>query len=166
MAKIRSELMKALTSSTNTDIKKIFDEGIPYFKEFIKIFGPLRIDEENEKIINEKIEKLLQEMKWILENKMNEGFKKFNSKEFLKSFEEYLKEQYEEKHKLDIDITPKTFISNCNDFLIQPIADKSMYYGVLSLYFKFAKIVLDIAAKMKDDNYIKNKEKLENIKQK
>jgi len=165
IAKIRSELMRTLTSSANTDIKKIFDEGIPYFKEFIKIFGPLRIDEENEKFINEKIEKLIQEMKWILENKMNDGFKNFNSKKFLNSFEDYLKEQYKEKHNYDIDITQKTFINNCNDFLIQPIADKSMYYGVLSLYFKFAKIILDIAVRLKDMNYNNNKEKLQNIKQ-
>jgi len=96
---------------------------------------------------------------------MTDGFKNFNSKKFLNSFEDYLKEQYKEKHNYDIDITQKTFINNCNDFLIQPIADKSMYYGVLSLYFKFAKIILDIAAKLKDMNYNNNKEKLQNIKQ-
>ena len=153
IAKIRAELMRILTSSVNTDIKKIFDEGIPYFKEFIKNFGPLRIDEENEKIINEKIEKLTQEIKWILENKMQNGFKNFDSKVFIKSFDAYLNQKYEEKRKYDNDFNPKTFISNCNDFLIEPISDKSKNYGVLSLYIKFTKIVQDIAAKNKDLHY-------------
>jgi len=43
--------MKVLISSINTDIKTIFDENIPYFKEFIKIFDPLKIDEKKEKIV-------------------------------------------------------------------------------------------------------------------
>ena len=165
IAKIRSELMRALTSSVNTDIKKIFDEGIPYFKEFIKIFGPLRIDEENEKVINEKIEILIQDMKWILENKMQNGFKNFDSKLFIKSFDAYLNQKHEEKKKYDLDNDQKIFISNCKDFLIEPIADKSKCYGVLSLYIKFAKIVQDIAAKKKDILYNKNKEKLQSLKQ-
>ena len=51
------------------------------------------------------------------------------------------------KKKYELDIDQYTFISNCRDFLIQPIADKSIYYGVLSLYFKFTQIVQDIAIK-------------------
>ena len=66
------------------------------------------------------------------------------------------------KKKYELNIDQYTFISNCRDFLIQPIADKSIYYGVLSLYFKFTQIVQDIAIKKKDANYNKNKEKLEN----
>ena len=51
------------------------------------------------------------------------------------------------KKKYELNIDQYTFISNCRDFLIQPIADKSIYYGVLSLYFKFTQIVQDIAIK-------------------
>ena len=165
IAKIRAELMRTLTSSVNTDIKKIFDEGIPYFKEFIMNFGPLRIDEENEKIIKENIEKLIQEIKWILENKMQNSFKNFDSKVFIKSFDAYLNQKYEEKRKYENDFDQKIFISNCNDFLIEPISDKSKNYGVLSLYIRFAKIVQDIAAKNKDLHFNKNKEKLQNMMQ-
>ena len=162
ISKIRLELMRIITSSVNTDIKLIFDEGIPYFREFIKIFGPLKIDKKNEKIIEESMTKLIQEMKWILENKMQIGFNKFDPTLFVNSFEAYLIQKNEEKKNYELDIDQYTFISNCRDFLIQPIADKSIYYGVLSLYFKFTQIVQDIAIKKKDANYNKNKEKLEN----
>lgn len=37
--------------------------------------------------------------------------------------------------------------SNCNDFLIQPLTDRSNYYDVLSLFWNFTKIVEDIAKK-------------------
>jgi hypothetical protein len=57
ISKIRIELMRIITSSVNTNINAIFDEGIPYFKEFIKIFGPLKIDEKKEKTIDESMTK-------------------------------------------------------------------------------------------------------------
>ena len=101
ISKIRLELMRIITSSVNTDIKLIFDEGIPYFREFIKIFGPLKIDKKNEKIIDESMTKLIQEMKWILENKMQIGFNKFDPTLFVNSFEAYLIQKNEEKKNMN-----------------------------------------------------------------
>ena len=101
ISKIRLELMRIITSSVNTDIKLIFDEGIPYFREFIKIFGPLKIDKKNEKIIEESMTKLIQEMKWILENKMQIGFNKFDPTLFVNSFEAYLIQKNEEKKNMN-----------------------------------------------------------------
>ena len=104
-------------------------------------------------------------MKWILEKKMKIGFNNFDSNIFVKSFGAYLFQKYEEKKNYDLDMDQSIFISNCNDFLIQPIADRSIYYGVLSLFCKFTKIVQDIAIKKKDIMYNKNKEKIESMKQ-
>ena len=151
--------MRIITSSVNTNINAIFDEGIPYFKEFIKIFGPLKIDEKKEKTIDESMTKLIQEMKWILEKKMQTGFNNFDSNLFVKSFRAYLFQKYEEKKNYDLDMDQSIFISNCNDFLIQPIADRSINYGVLSLLCKFTKIVQDIAIKKKISCIIKIKKK-------
>lgn len=165
ISKINFELMRIITSSVSTDIKTIFDEGIPYFREFIKIFGPLKIDEKKEKTIDESMTKLIQEMKWILEKKMQIAFNNFDSNIYVKSFGAYLIQKFGDKKNYDLDMDQNTFISNCNDFLIQPIADRSIYYGVLSLFCKFTTIVQDIAIKKKDINYNKNKEKLENMNQ-
>ena len=165
ISKITNELIATLTSSVNTDIKAIFDEGIPYFTEFIKIFGPLTIDEESQNKVDESIAKLIQEMKWILENKMQIGFKDFDSKVFVKSFGAYLIQKYEEKKKYELNKDQSTFISNCNEYLIEPIAYMSNIYGVLSLYMKFVKLVQDIASEKKDFNYNNNKQKLQNMKQ-
>ena len=41
--------MKVILQSTNKDLIKSFDEGIPFFKEFIKACGPQQISKENEK---------------------------------------------------------------------------------------------------------------------
>ena len=109
--------------------------------------------------------KLIQEMKWILEKKMQTGFNNFDSNLFVKSFRAYLFQKYEEKKNYDLDMDQSIFISNCNDFLIQPIADRSINYGVLSLLCKFTKIVQDIAIKKKDIMYNKNKEKIESMNQ-
>ena len=67
---------------------------------------------------------------------------------------------HEEKQKYDVDMDQSTFISNCKEFLIEPIASKSIYFGVLSLYIKIIKLVQDIASSIKDTNYNNNKEKL------
>ena len=165
MAKIRTELMKVVTSSTNTDIKLIFNEGIPYFKEFIKNFGPIKINEKKQKKIDEIILELIQDIKWILENKMQVGFNKFDSKLFLNSFESYLIQKHEEKKRYDLDMEQSNFISNCKDYLITPIANKSNNFGVLSLFFKFTTIIQEIAIKKKDLNYNEKKAKLDHLNQ-
>ena len=67
--KIRQELMKTILFSTNKDIVKTFEEGIPLFKEFIQNFGPLNIEEENKEEIDKLIENIILEMKYILEKK-------------------------------------------------------------------------------------------------
>ena len=165
IAKIRCELLKAMTSSVNTDIKLIYDEGVPYFKEFIKIFGPIKIKEKIQKKIDEILLELIQDIKWILENKLLVAFNKFDSKLFIDSFESYLIQKHEEKKRYELDIDQSTFISNCKDYLITPIANKSKNFGVLSLFFKFTTIIQEIAIKKKDINYNKNREKLDNLNQ-
>ena len=163
ISKIRQELMKILISSINKDIVIIFKEGLPLFREFIRIFGPLNINEEIQELINENIEKIISEMKWILEQKMLFLFKNFNPKTFKNSFQIHLIQQFEKKSKLDINIKKNDFIDNCNDFLIEPISDKSNNYGILSLFFKFMNIIQDNVSKKKDDCYNNMKEKLNQL---
>ena len=157
--KIRQELMKAILFSTNKDIVKTFEEGIPLFKEFIQNFGPLNIEEENKVEIDKLIENIILEMKYILEKKMNINFQKFDPKVFYKLFDVKLENLYEEKKKVD-NITKSDFISNCKDFIVEPIADNAKNYGILSLFFKFTIIIKDIAVKKKSENYKKKKEDL------
>ena len=157
--KIRQELMKTILFSTNKDIVKTFEEGIPLFKEFIQNFGPLNIEEENKEEIDKLIENIILEMKYILEKKMNINFQKFDPKVFSKLFDVKLENLYEEKKKVD-NITKSDFISNCKDFIVEPIADNAKNYGILSLFFKFTIIIKDIAVKKKSENYKKKKEDL------
>ena len=157
--KIRQELMKTILFSTNKDIVKTFEEGIPLFKEFIQNFGPLNIEEENKVEIDKLIENIILEMKYILEKKMNINFQKFDPKVFYKLFDVKLENLYEEKKKVD-NITKSDFISNCKDFIVEPIADNAKNYGILSLFFKFTIIIKDIAVKKKSENYKKKKEDL------
>ena len=69
IAKIRQELMKIIFENSEKKFVNIFEKGIPLFKEFIKNFGPLKIDENNEKEIDENISKIIDIMKEILEKK-------------------------------------------------------------------------------------------------
>ena len=91
-------------------------------------------------------------------------FNKFDTKIFINSFDQKLEELYEEKKKLD-DISKKDFISNCKDFIIEPIANNYQNYGVLSLFFKFILIIQKEFAKKKADNFNIMKEKIINHNQ-
>ena len=77
ISKIRQELMMTILSSTKKEPKEAFDDGILLFKEFIKNFGPLHIDEADEKNIDMKIDNIIQIMKEVLEKKMDIAFQKF-----------------------------------------------------------------------------------------
>ncbi len=163
ISKIRTELLNKILSLNDQNINNIFKEGISLFKEFIKNFGPQRIDPKSEKQIDDiYIKRIILTMEKLLNNKMQTPLDKFDSQHFLKSFELYLSKKYEEKKKLD-DITEKNFISNCNDFLINPVSGMYKNYGVLSLYFKFTIIIQEIGIKKKEINYNKSIQKILNL---
>ena len=157
--KIRKELMQKILGLNDQVVLNIFNEGIPLFKEFIKNFGPQRIDAKIEKEIDAKYIKRIISIMTKLLNNMETGFAKFDTAHFLKSFDSYITKKYEDKKKLD-DKTESYFISDINDFIITPIGDMSKNYGVLSLYFKFTMIIQNIAIEKKEANYNKNKQKL------
>ena len=162
--KIRQQLMNAILALDDQVAINIFNVGVPLFKEFIKNFGPINIDKENEQLINHYIKEILIIMEILLFNNMEKAFNKFDTKHFLKSFDSYLSKKYEEKKGLD-DKTESNFISDCNDFLITPVGDMNKNYGVLSLFFKFSIIIQNIAVNRREINYNKNKEKiLKNVK--
>ena len=165
ISKIRQELMKTTLGHPDKKAVNIFEKGIPLFREFIKNFGPRKIDEINEKVIEINISKIIDIMKEIFEKKMKIAFNKFDTKSFLNSFDLKLEELYEEKKKLD-DIPKKNFINHCKDFIIEPIADNFLNYGVLSLFFKITLIIQKICAKKKADNFNLMKEKIINHNQK
>ena len=160
ISKIRQELMMKILSSTNKKIIDTFEEGIPLFKEFIKNFGPLYIDEDDEKYIDMKIDNIITIMKKILEKKMDVSFSKFDLKIFTKSFDIRLEALYEEKLKLDSNIKKSDFNYNCINFIIEPIGENSKNYGILSLFFRFTLIIQNIAAKKNQQNYNMNKQKI------
>lgn len=158
--KIRTELLNKILSLDEQNVNNIFKEGISLFKEFIKNFGPQRIDPIFEKQIDDiYIKRIIFTMEKLLNNNMQTPFKKFDSKHFEKSFELYLCKKYEEKKKLD-DITESNFISDCNKFLINPVSGMYKNYGVLSLYFKFTIIIEEIGIKRKEINYNKSIQKI------
>ena len=84
---------------------------------------------------------------------MNFSFKNFDTKHFINSFELKLEELYEEKKQLD-DVPKKDFISKCKEYIIEPIANNSQNYGVLSLYFKFTLIIQEICTKKNQTIFI------------
>lgn len=165
--KIRQEMMKTILSSTNKDLIKSFDECILYFKEFIKAFGPQYINEENEKKIDEILENIISKMKQFLQEKnISLLFKEFVPKTFKNSFSRYLKEKFNKKKEFNKDenLVEKDFIDNCNDFIIDPIANNSKNWGILSFYMFFTNSIQNIGVKLKEENFNKNKDKIENLK--
>ena len=164
ISKIRQELMKTILGYDSKKVVNILEQGIPLFKEFIKNFGPQKVDENNEKEIESNISKIIDIMKEILEKKMKVAFDKFDIKHFINSFNIKFEELYEDKKKLD-NISKKDFISKCKDYIIEPIANNSKNYGVLSLFFKFTLLIQKIGAKKKSDNYTVMREKIINHNQ-
>ena len=160
ISKIRQELMMIILSSTKKEPKETFDDGILLFKEFIKNFGPLHIDEADEKNIDMKIDNIIQIMKEVLEKKMDIAFQKFDLKTFKTSFDIQLQTLYEEKLKLDSNYTKSDLDYNCINFIIEPIGENSKNYGVLSLFFKFTLMIQNIAAKKRQQNFFKNTQKI------
>jgi hypothetical protein len=69
ISKIRQEIMKTILSCPARNLKDLFNSSVPLFKEFIKIFGPSKIDEKTEKKIDENIKKILAIMRGILDKK-------------------------------------------------------------------------------------------------
>ena len=152
--KIRQELIKTILNSTEKDLKKTFEEGIAFFKEFIKAFGPQQISKQ-----------IISKMKALLgEEKISIRFKEFNQKTFKNNFSLYLREKFNEKKEKNKDETlvEKNFIENCNDFIIEPIANSSKNWGILSFYMYFTNAIQNIGVKLKGENFNKNKEKIEN----
>ena len=86
LAELSQELMKKILGSEKLKLKDIFDEAIPEFKKIIKSFGPQNIDNENEKKIDENIDKIIDIMKKMLEIKVNESYTFFDSIIFIISF--------------------------------------------------------------------------------
>ena len=164
--KIRQEIMKVILQSTNKDLIKSFDEGIPFFKEFIKACGPQQISKENEKKIDNYLEKIISDLKKILQNNFNIRVKEFDKKTFKNSFSGYLREKYVEKkeNNKNENIEEKDFIEDCQDFIIDPIANNSKNWGILSFYLFFIIIIQNIGVKLKDENFNNNKIKIDNIK--
>ena len=160
ISKIRQELMMIILSSTKKEPKETFDDGILLFKEFIKNFGPLHIDEADEKNIDMKIDNIIQIMKEVLEKKMDIAFQKFDLKTFKTSFDIQLQTLYEEKLKLDSSYKKSDLDYNCINFIIEPIGENSKNYGVLSLFFRFTLMIQNIAAKKRQQNYFQNKQKI------
>ena len=160
ISKIRQELMMTILSSTKKEPKEAFDDGILLFKEFIKNFGPLHIDEADEKNIDMKIDNIIQIMKEVLEKKMDIAFQKFDLKIFKTSFDLQLQTLYEEKLKLDSSYKKSDLDYNCINFIIEPIGENSKNYGVLSLFFKFTLMIQNIAAKKRQQNFFKNTQKI------
>ena len=153
--KIRQELMKKILSLQGAKKEKIFDESIPFFKEFIKNFGPKTINEKYEKKIDNYINKIIDIMKKVLEE-MKHAFKSFEPKTFINNFDLEINKFYEEKSQLD-EKNKNDFIKDCIDYIIEPIAENSVNYGILSLLFKFTLIVQEIGVNQKMKNYNKSR---------
>ena len=130
---------------------KIFEKGIPFFKEFIKNFGSFNIDNKTEFEIDKYINKLIQIVKTILKE-MDQIFKSFDPKTFIYTFDSKINELYEQKRLFD-NKPKKDFIDDCKDYIIEPIAYNSVNYGILSLFFKITLIVQEIGINKKLENY-------------
>ena len=154
--KLKQGLFEEITGSEE-DPEKIFNNGIPLFRELIYCFGPENIDDEE---IDKCIDGIIKIMKDIFKEKLSIAIKAFNPQTFNNSFESYLINMNEEKEKIDKE--SKTFIKDCKSHIIEPIADKYKIHAVMTLYSVFFEIILNKAYELKKDNYNKRKEIIEN----
>ena len=164
--KIRLELIKIYMTSTISKIdSSSFQLGIPLFKEFIKSFGPQRIDKEKEKKIDNNIEEIIKTMKEIFDLKMKNSFDNFDANIFKTSFTNYLKEKYLEKVENGEDnIEEKDFIFNCNKYIIDLISAQTYNWGIISFYMFFLSSIINLYLPIKEDNYKKNERKNKKFK--
>lgn len=163
--KIRLELIKTIMTSTISKIdSSSFQLGIPLFKEFIKSFGPQRIDKKKEIKIDNNIEEIIKTMKEIFLLKMKNSFDNFDANIFKESFSNYLKEKYLEKVENEEDnIEEKDFISNCNNYIIDLISAQANNWGIISFYMFFLTSIINLYLPIKEDNYKKMIEKIKNL---
>jgi hypothetical protein len=147
--KIKNELMKTILCCLKKKKADIFEEGKPLFKEFIKSFGPQRIDENDEEEIDSNIYNIINIMRGIMDYEMDFAFDKFSPKYFMDSFEIELENRFKD-YTYD---EKKENIKNCKDFIIEPIAKNFNNYGILTLFFKFSLIVQKICVDKKAANF-------------
>ena len=163
--KIRLELIKKYMTSTISKIdSSSFQLGIPLFKEFIKSFGPQRIDKKKEIKIDNNIGEIIKAMKEIFHLKMKNSFDNFDANIFKTSFTNYLKEKYLEKVENGEDnIEEKDFIFNCNKYIIDLISAQTNNWGIISFYMFFLSSIINLYLPIKEDNYKKMIEKIKNL---
>jgi hypothetical protein len=94
--KIKNELMKTILCCLKKKKADIFEEGKPLFKEFIKSFGPQRIDENDEEEIDSNIYNIINIMRGIMDYEMDFAFDKFYPKYFMDSFESELENRFKD----------------------------------------------------------------------
>ena len=154
--KLNKKLYEEIIGS-DQDPEKIFNNGIPLFRELIYCFGPENIDGEK---VDKFIDEIIKIMKDILKEKLTIAIKAFNPQTFNNSFESYLINMNEEKKKIDKE--SKTFINDCKSHIIEPIANKHKNHGVMTLFSEFYEIILNKAFELKKENYNKRKQIIEN----
>ena len=129
ISKIRMEIRNSILSINDEDVMIIFNQGINLFKEFIKNFGSKNIESEKKTNVENFIEKIISRLKTIIKKYMEDAFSQFDPKHFLKAFDSYLTQKYEDKKKID-DKTQSDFISDCKDYIITPTGDMYRNYGI------------------------------------
>ena len=163
--KITQVLFQIIMISTTSDINKSFDEGISLFKELIRCFGPQRIDNINEKQVDYLMENILLKMKEILNIKMKNSFDNFKPNTFNSSFTTYLKDKYREKQAQEeyLNENEEDFINKCNYCIVEFISSKSKNWGIAVFYMFLTNIIANICLHLKEVNYKKMVEKLNNL---
>ena len=160
---ISNELTKAILNSTNTDKTKLFNEVLPIFKNFIKKLCREKIDTNSEKAIDEKIDEIIAIMEEMLNEQLQVSINYFDygKEKFISDFEDYIKIQYQKKK--DKSIKEKDFVNTCLDFIVKPISNNYIKFGILYLYNFVKSIIISYSFEIYNENFKKEKENIKKI---
>jgi len=160
---ILNELIKAILSSQKNDKTDIFNEVVPIFKNFVKKLCRENIDINSEKAIDENIDEIIVIMKEMLNDHLKIGIDYFNSnkEKFISNFEDYIKKQYQKKEEKSM--IENDFVNMCLDFIVKPISNNYIKFGILYLYNFVKNIIIGYSFEVYNESFKKEKENIKKI---
>ena len=163
VSEISKELTKAILNSQQTNKTNIFHEVLPIFRNFVKKLSREKLDINSEKDIDENIDKIIDIMEEMLNDKLevSNNYFEYNKEKWISNFEDYIKEQYQKKTEKNM--KENEFVEICLDFIVKPISNNLIKFGILYIFTLVIKIIISYSFQIYNENFKKEKKNIEKI---